>query len=56
MAVTLNSVTGKNGKKKVDELEVANKYNKLQELENKRMKRKRQLAEALNKIHDPDIA
>ena len=56
MAATLNSVTGKNGKKRIDELNVANKYNVLQEKENKRMKRKQQLAEALNKINDPDIA
>ena len=56
MAATLNSVTGKNGKKRIDELNVANKYNVLQEKENNRMKRKQQLAEALNKINDPDIA
>ena len=43
-------------KKKPPELNVANKYNKLQELENKRMKRKEMLSAMLNKIHDPDIA
>jgi hypothetical protein len=43
-------------KKKPLELNVANKYNKLQELENKRMRRKQMLSDAMNKIHDPDIA
>lgn len=43
-------------KKKPPELNVANKYNKLQDLENKRMKRKEMLSAMLNKIHDPDIA
>jgi hypothetical protein len=55
MAITLESVKGCKDDKK-PELNVANKYNKLQELENKRMKRKQQLADAMNKIHDPDIA
>jgi hypothetical protein len=55
MAVTLPSVVGRKDNRE-PELNVANKYNKLQELENKRMKRKQMLADALNKIHDPDIA
>jgi len=55
MAITLPSVKGKADKKKPEE-NVANKYNKLQELENKRMKRKAALLTAINKIHDPDIA
>ena len=55
MAVTLPSVVGQKDKRK-PELNVANKYNKLQELENKRMKRKEMLAKAMNKIYDPDIA
>lgn len=54
MAITLPSVAGRKDNKQ-PELNVANKYNKLQELENKRMKRKKQLADAMNKIHDPDI-
>ena len=55
MAATLPSVVGRKDKQK-QELNVANKYNKLQELENKRMKRKEMLAKAMNKLHDPDIA
>ena len=55
MSATLPAVVGKKDNKK-PELNVANKYNKLQELENKRMKRKKQLVEAMNKLHDPDIA
>ena len=55
MAITLPSVVGRKDKK-LPELNVANKYNKLQELENKRMKRKKALMDAMNKIHDPDIA
>lgn len=55
MAVTLPSVVGRKDTKK-PELNVANKYNVLQEKENKRMKRKEMLAKAMNKIHDPDIA
>jgi hypothetical protein len=43
-------------KKTPDKLNVANKYNKLQELENKRMRRKQAIHDAMNKIHDPDIA
>ena len=42
-------------KKKPLELEVANKYNILQNLENKRMKRKQALMDAMNKVHDPDF-
>lgn len=55
MAITLPAVKGKADKKQ-PELNVANKDNKLQELENKRMKRKKALLDAMNKIHDPDIA
>ena len=55
MAVTLPSVVGQKDKRK-PELNVANKYNVLQEKENKRMKRKEMLMKELNKIHDPDIA
>lgn len=55
MAAKLPSVVGRKETKK-PELNVANKYNKLQELENKRMKRKEMLSAMLNKIHDPDIA
>ena len=56
MAVTLQSMTGKGMNKPAKELNVPNKYNKLQSLENKRMKRKEALMNAMNKIHDPDIA
>lgn len=55
MAATLPAVEGRKDNRK-PELDVPNKYNKLQELENKRMKRKQMLADAMNKIHDPDIA
>ena len=55
MAITLPSVAGRKDKKE-PELNVANKYNVLQEKENKRMKRKEMLMKELNKIHDPDIA
>ena len=55
MAANLPAVVGRKDTKK-PELNVANKYNVLQEKENKRMKRKQQLADAMNKIHDPDIA
>lgn len=55
MAATLPSLVGLKDNKK-PELNVANKYNKLQELENKRMKRKKALMDAMNKIKDPDIA
>jgi hypothetical protein len=37
------------------ELNVANKYNLLQMAENKRMKRKQALMDAMNKVHDPDF-
>jgi hypothetical protein len=43
-------------KPKPQELNVANKYNELQNLENKRMARKKALLDAMNQIHDPDIA
>jgi hypothetical protein len=43
-------------KKTPTELNVANKYNQLQSLENKRMRRKQAIHDAMNKIHDPDIA
>jgi hypothetical protein len=43
-------------KKPATELNVANKYNQLQSLENKRMRRKQAIHDATNKIHDPDIA
>ena len=56
MAVTLQSMTGKGMNKPAKELNVPNKYNNLQSLENKRMKRKEALMNAMNKIHDPDIA
>ena len=56
MAVTLQSMTGKGKNKPAKELTVPNKYNKLQSLENKRMKRKQAIHDAMNKIHDPDIA
>ena len=42
-------------KKQSQELNVANKYNKLQELENKRMKRKAAIQAAMNKFQK-DIA
>jgi len=56
MAITLSSVTGKDKKKLPDELAVGGKGETLNAKENARMKRKKMLAEALNKIHDPDIA
>jgi hypothetical protein len=37
------------------ELNVASKYNLLQIAENKRLKRKQALMDAMNKIHDPDF-
>lgn len=55
MTAKLPALVGRKDTKK-PELNVANKYNKLQELENKRMKRKAALLSAMNKIHDPDIA
>ena len=55
MAITLPSVVGRQDKRE-PELNVANKYNILQEKENKRMKRKEMLEKELNKLHDPDIA
>jgi hypothetical protein len=55
MAITLPSVVGRKDNRK-PELDVANKYNVLQEKENKRMKRKQMLMDAMNKIKDPDIA
>lgn len=54
MAANLPSVVGRKGKQE-QELNVANKYNKLQELENKRMKRKAALEAAMNKFQK-DIA
>ena len=57
MAVTLQSMTGKGMNKPAKELNVPNKYNKLQSLENKRMKRKQRLLDAWDKgVKDPDIA
>ena len=53
---TLEKQEVKRNKPKPDELEVGGKGETLNAKENKRMKRKKQLAEALNKIHDPDIA
>jgi len=55
MAANLPAVVGRKDTKK-PELNVANKYNVLQEKENKRMKRKKALMDAINKLHDPDIA
>jgi hypothetical protein len=43
-------------KKKPPELAVGGKGEMLNSLENKRMKRKQALDDAINKIHDPDIA
>jgi hypothetical protein len=43
-------------KKKPPELAVGGKGEMLNPLINKRMKRKQALADAMNKIHDPDIA
>ena len=43
--------------KKLDfSMKAGGKGNKLQTLEEKRMKRKEALHNAMNKIHDPDIA
>lgn len=54
MAANLPSVVGHKGKQQ-QELNVPNKYNKLQELENKRMKRKAAIQAAMNKFQK-DIA
>jgi hypothetical protein len=43
-------------KKKPPELAVGGKGEMLNPKENARMKRKQALADAMNKIHDPDIA
>jgi hypothetical protein len=43
-------------KKKPPELAVGGKGEMLMAKENARMKRKQALADAMNKIHDPDIA
>ena len=54
---TLEKQEAKRANKKAPtELNVANKYNVLQSLENKRMRRKQAIHDAMNKIHDPDIA
>lgn len=55
MSAKLPSLVGRKDTKK-PELNVANKYNELQSLENKRMKRKAALLTAMNKIKDADIA
>jgi hypothetical protein len=43
-------------KKKPPELEVDSEYDILDKKNNQRMKRKQALADAMNKLHDPDIA
>ena len=53
--ITLPSVKGQKDNKKPQE-NVANEYNQLQNLENKRMARKKALLDAMNKVTDPDIA
>jgi hypothetical protein len=53
---TLEKQEVKRNKPRPDELAVGGKGETLNAKENARMKRKKMLAEALNKIHDPDIA
>jgi len=55
MAITLPSVIGRKDKRKQEEA-VGGKGDLLNPLINKRMKRKEALANAMNKLHDPDIA
>jgi hypothetical protein len=43
-------------KKKPPELEVDSEYDILDKKNNQRMKRKQALHDAMNKLHDPDIA
>ena len=53
---TLEKQEKKRNKSKPQELAVGGKGEILNAKENARMKRKQQLHEAMNKIHDPDIA
>jgi hypothetical protein len=53
---TLEKQEAKRNKPRPDELTIGGKGETLNAKENARMKRKRLLHEALNKIHDPDIA
>jgi len=53
---TLEKQEVKRNKPRPDELAVGGKGETLNAKENARMKRKMQLHEAMNKIHDPDIA
>ena len=55
MAATLPSVVGRKNDKKPEET-VNGKYDILNKKINERLKRKEALANAMNKIHDPDIA
>ena len=53
---TLEKNQAKRNKPKPQELEVESKYDILDKKANQRMKRKQALHEAMNKLHDPDIA
>ena len=53
---TLEKNQAKRNKPKPQELEVDSKYDILDKKANQRMKRKQALHEAMNKLHDPDIA
>lgn len=53
---TLEKMQAKRNKPKPQELEVDSKYDILDKKANQRMKRKQMLHEAMNKLHDPDIA
>lgn len=53
---TLEKQEKARNKPKPQELAVGGKGDLLNPLENKRMKRKQALLDAMNKIHDPDIA
>ena len=53
---TLEKNQAKRNKPKPQELEVDSNYDILDKKANQRMKRKQALHEAMNKLHDPDIA
>ncbi len=54
---TLDKMQAKRqNKKKPPMLEVDSEYDILDKKNNQRMKRKQALADAMNKLHDPDIA
>jgi hypothetical protein len=55
MAITLPSVVGRKDNKKPEET-VDSKDDIINKKINQRLKRKQALADAMNKIHDPDIA